>query len=107
MVRRSVPDSSKWTAKAPQTVRGSRLGDGATAAGLLTSQFHGTPADVLAWDVARKEPRWGLFYAPPVAQNLQEPGRQHHVAILLALPLIDANHHPRAIDIRQGEAARF
>jgi hypothetical protein len=29
------------------------------------------------------------------------------LAILLALTLIDANHHPRAVNIRQGEANCF
>ena len=74
---------------------------------LLTGLLDGLPADVLARQVAREKPRLGPFHSPPVTQNLQEPGRKHHVAILLALALLDANHHPRAVDVAGGEANRL
>jgi hypothetical protein len=41
---------------------------------------------------------WGAVYSPPVAQDLQEPRREHHVAIAPALPLLDAQDHPLAIE---------
>src|SRR6266705_2716296 len=91
----------------PQTVRGSRFGNGTTAAGLLTRLLHGILADVPARNAAWKEPRLGLFYSPPLTQDFQQLRRQHHVAILLTFTLIDANHHPRAVNVRYGESNRF
>jgi hypothetical protein len=69
--------------------------------------LHGILADVLARDVTRKEPLLGPFHSPPVTQDFQQLRRQHHVAILLTLALIDANHHPRAVNVPYGEANRF
>ena len=84
----------------PQRMRRNGFGNAATSLRLLAHQFHRLPLlYVPARDVAREKPLWGLLHAPPVAQDFQEPGRQHDVAILLALTLIDANHHSRAVNI--------
>jgi hypothetical protein len=50
----------------PQTVRRSHLGNGTTTASFLTGLLYGICADVLARDVARKEPLFGFFHSPPV-----------------------------------------
>jgi hypothetical protein len=52
---------------------------------------------------AGEQPRRRLAHAPPLPQQLQEPRRQHAVAILLAFTLLDAQHHALAIDIRHLE----
>ena len=58
----------------PQTVRSCRLGNGATAASFLARLLNGILADVLAWNVAGKQPLFGSCQAPPVSQNLQKSG---------------------------------
>ena len=44
-----------------------------------------------------------LYYsaldAPVSAQNLQQPRREHHVAVLAALALVDTQHHAGAVDV--------
>ena len=55
--------------------------------------------DVLARNVAREEPIGGSCHSPPVAQGFQQFRREHDVAILLALALLDTNDHAFAIDI--------
>jgi hypothetical protein len=40
----------------------------------------------------------GSHGAPIVRQHLQQPGRQHDVAVFLSLTLLDAQHHALAID---------
>ena len=52
---------------------------------------------------AREQPGRRLAYAPPLPQQLQEPRRQHAVAILLAFALLDAEHHALGVDIRHLE----
>ena len=44
----------------------------------------------------------GSAHAPPVAQDLQQLRGEHHVAILLALALLDADDHPLAVDGRRA-----
>lgn len=36
---------------------------------------------------------------PVIAQRLQQPRREHHVAVAAALALIDAQYHALAVDI--------
>src|SRR6267154_4335081 len=55
-------------------MRRDRFGDLANAVSLLTDFLNCSPTDVLAWDVACKEPVLGSFYSPPRAQNLQKLG---------------------------------
>ena len=43
------------------------------------------------------------FDLPPGAQHLEQLGREHHVAVLLPLALLDAEHHPLAVDGGHGE----
>ena len=45
---------------------------------------------------AGEQPRRRLADAPPLPQQLQEPRRQHAVAVLPALALLDAEHHALA-----------
>ena len=49
---------------------------------------------------SRKQPALRLPHAPPVAQQFEQLWRQHHVAILAALALLDADHHALAVDVR-------
>jgi hypothetical protein len=47
------------------------------------------------------------MHAPPVAQHRQQLRGQHHVPIVLALPLFDADHHPATVDIGRPEVDGF
>jgi hypothetical protein len=47
---------------------------------------------------AGKEPVRRSVHAPPLAQDREECRRQHHAAILMPLPILDAQDHPLAID---------
>ena len=46
---------------------------------------------------ARIVPRWARL--PPLPQQIEHLGRQHHVAVLAALGLLDANDVLRAVDV--------
>jgi len=52
-----------------------------------------------ARDVTGKQPDLRTSRPPVRAQFLQQPRRQHHVAVLAALALIDPKHHALAVDV--------
>ena len=52
----------------------------------------------------RKQPLLWTRQPPVGAQDRQELRRQHHVALLAALAVLDADHHPAAVDIGDPEA---
>ena len=44
---------------------------------------------------------------PPLPQHIEQSWRQHHIAILAALALLDADHHLGAVDIADLERHHF
>ena len=54
-----------------------------------------------------EQPVLWAYPAPVLAQLLQQPGRERNVAVLAALPLIDAQTHPLRIDIPDLQAAEL
>ena len=58
-----------------------------------------TRGDRLQRIAAREQPAPRAANQPPIAQQLEQQRRQHRVAILAALALLDPDHHPRAVDI--------
>ncbi len=48
---------------------------------------------------AREQPPLRPLCLPVGTQQLEQRGRQHHVAVLAALALLDPNDHARAVDI--------
>ena len=62
-------------------------------------QLDSIAGDVAARDITREEPRLGLFETPPVAEDFQQPGGEHDVAIFLPLAEFDADHHALAVDM--------
>src|SRR5712692_8253804 len=80
--------------------------------GLLTGQSDGASTDRLARDIPFEQPALRSHCTPVRAQCLQQLDREHHVSILLSLPLLDADHHALAVDIgglqvdRLGDLAR-
>ena len=49
----------------------------------------------------------GPFKSPPLTENFQQLGGEHHVAILLALTLLNANHHPSTVNVANVESNGF
>ena len=45
--------------------------------------------------------------SPVVAEHLQQPGREHDVAVLAALALLNADHHAGAVDVGRAQADGF
>ena len=83
----------------PQRMRAYRLADAGDAAGFLAGEFDGASGDGLAGYVTRKEPPLRPHGPPIGAQDFQQFRRQHHVAIFLALALIDPHYHSLAVDV--------
>src|ERR1700721_2723144 len=79
-----------------QRMRRDGFGNLTSGVGFLTCLLHRIPGDVPAWPFAHKEPVLRSFHTPPTPQDLQQFGRQHYVAIFLALALLDAQDHALA-----------
>lgn len=73
---------------------------------LLAFAPDGATPDRLVGLCAGKEPACGSTQVPPVTQQVEQRGREHHVAIFEALPLLDADHHPAAVDIGGSQVER-
>jgi hypothetical protein len=74
---------------------------------LLAFASHGAATERAVGLIAGKEPACRSAQAPPVPQHVEQGGREHHVAIFEALPLLDADHHPAAVDIGGSQVERF
>src|SRR5207249_2382909 len=74
------------------------FGEMRSAMRALTRLADGVAGDRLVGVLAGKEPCGRPVGAPPVAQEFEERRGEHDVAIALAFPLLDADHHPAAVD---------
>jgi hypothetical protein len=66
--------------------------------GFSTGVLDGKPRDRLTGPVAGKQPLSRVSTPPVVAENVQEPGRQHHVTIFAPFARLHTDDHPLAID---------
>lgn len=73
----------------------------------VTRPVDGVGGDRLARDRVGEEPPRGFLKTPPVPQQVEECGREHDVAVLLALALSDTEDHPAAIDVAHPEVDGF
>src|SRR5436190_16485973 len=73
----------------------------------LTGLLDSVPGDVLARDITRKQPVDGPLRTPPVAQGFQQFRREHNVSVFLTLPLLDANNHALAVNVRWLQTGRL
>ena len=80
-----------------QCVRRHRLGDAALGPRLPADAVDGERTDWLIRPVAGKQPGAGMGLSPILPEQIEEPGRQHHVAVLAALALGNPDHHALAI----------
>src|SRR5580698_4070180 len=76
-----------------------RLANTRNLASVPASIPYRTRADVMAGDVAGKEPVAWFFHSPPTTQDFQQCRRQHYITISLALALIDTNHHSLTVNV--------
>src|SRR3974390_2346955 len=91
----------------PQRVRRRRLVGPGLLRGLMAGAGKLTRGDRLQRITAREQPGPRAAHQPPIAQQLEQPRRQHRVAVLAALALLDPDHHPRAVDIAHLERNDF
>ena len=92
----------------PQRMRRHRLGEVRHPMCLAAGGIHGACRYRFSSNGAEKHPcPGGSHGAPIVRQHLQQPGRQHDVAVFLSLALLDAQHHALAIDSLRLQAGRF
>ena len=84
-----------------------RLGNLGSPTGLPASLVDGVGRDRASRATAGEEPGPGSAHPPPVAQDLEQFRGEHHVAVFLPLPLLDAQDHPLAVDRRQAEPHGF
>src|SRR6516162_1804892 len=95
----------------PQRVNTDTLGDAGALGCHANEPVELAPTDVLS-PVAGEQPGLAGMHpsllargAPPFTQYLEQVGRENDVAILLALALLDADHHSVTIDV--GELQRY
>ena len=92
----------------PQRMRRHRLGEFRHPKCLAAGSVHGACRYRISSNGAGKHPcPDGSHGAPILRQHLQQPGRQHDVAVLLSLALLDAQHHALAIDSLRLQAGRL
>ena len=91
-----------------ERVRRDRLGQAGPAQGFPAGVVDGVAAEVAAPNAAREQPAARGPGAPPVvAEDLQQPRREHDVAVLAALALVDADDHAPAVDVGRSQADRL
>src|SRR5580693_2926660 len=91
----------------PQTVRRDWFRQAGEVVRFRAGLSHRIPGNRLAGAFAWEEPRLWSARLPIVAQDLQELGRQHHIAVLLPFALLDADDHSPAVDVRGLQLHRF
>ena len=74
---------------------------------LLASCFDGIFCDRVAGVGAREEPLLRARSLPVAAQDIQQLGREHHIPVLAAFALLDADNHPLAVDGGRLQANGF
>ena len=100
MVRMSVPASSRWVAKLCRRVwTVTCLPRPGGPGGLDADPVHRAGGEGPARDVAGEEPVGRPGGLPVLAEQGQQPGREHDVAVLAALALADAEDHALAVDV--------
>ena len=90
-----------------QGMGGDRLDDSGSPPRRLAGALNGESRDRPARDVARKEATLRTLGAPISSQEVQQPGREHHLTILPPLALFHPDHHPPTVDCRRRQRERF
>jgi hypothetical protein len=75
--------------------------------GLNADPVHGPVGDVAARDLSRKKPIARSRNSPVVTEEVEQSGREHHVAIFASLALADMDHHALAVDVLDTQSHDF
>ena len=87
----------------PQRVNRDALAQSGFPSGPLADLVDGVNRDGPLEQSAGEEVLAGPHSYPVSAEHLQQPGREHDVAILAALALANADDHPLAVDILDAQ----
>jgi len=96
-----------------QRVHRDGLVDAGNGGGGVHSAVEHSRRDRVDWLAAREDPAAvddlaaALGVAPPDAQAFEQQRRQHGVAVLVPLALINAQNHALRIDVARAQAADF
>ena len=107
MVRRSVPASSRWVAKLCRRVWTVTCFSRPEARRAWRQTFStACGGDRPVGVAAGEEAGLGASRLPVGAEERQQPGREHDVAVLVALALADVEDHALAVDVLDAEVRR-
>src|SRR5262245_50760342 len=87
-----------------QGVRGNHFAQPGPAGRPAADSEYRAAAELLVRRLAREEPVAGPVGPPVLAQDAEKRLREHHVAILAALALADADGHASAVDVGDLQA---
>src|SRR5260370_42671844 len=73
----------------------------------MTGAIELARGDWLGWSMAREQPTSRPRCLPPGPQQVEQVRREHDVAVLAALALLDADDHALAVDVRDLERDHF
>ena len=90
-----------------QGVRRDRLGDVGLEPHGSAGVLHGGGGDRLTGQIAGEQPLLRPNGAVVVSEDVQQLGREHHVAVLPPLALLDADGHALAVDRGRRQADRL
>jgi hypothetical protein len=88
-------------------MRADRFTDAGDMAGLLTDTVDSISGDWLAGDITFEKPLFRSDCPPVVAEDFQQPGREHDVPVFLSLAQFHMNDHPLAVEVVRLQADRF
>src|ERR1700684_1100146 len=83
------------------------FGDAGNAASQLARQLHRGPRDRMSGTITWEQPFHGPHGSPVATQSVQQPGRQHHVAVFLSFTLLHVDDHPLTVDRSRLQVDRF
>src|SRR5215831_9529781 len=86
-----LPGNSPGRGIVTHGVRRDGFGNAGGSMRFPARQLDGVRPDVAARDSPWEEPRLGFGETPPVAEDVQQPGGEHDVAIFLSLAEFDAD----------------
>src|SRR5208282_325688 len=82
----------------PERMWRDRFGKAREGVRRLTGHFDRGAGDRLPRGAAREQTPSRPYSVPVVAQHLQQLGREHHIAVLPPLALVDMDDHPLPVD---------
>ena len=90
-----------------QRMRCDGLGESGESMGLLTCVLDRLSRDRVVGLTAREQPLLRVHSFPVATQDIQQLRREHDVAIFTTFALLDADHHPAAVDSGRFQANRL